>query len=58
MKRARLSAEIRVFETSAKSPFGDADMSDIGRIVASEVAKESPRPTAIVAMNDYGGPSG
>jgi DNA-binding LacI/PurR family transcriptional regulator len=52
MKRARLSAEIRVFETTAKSPFGDADMSDVGRIVSSEVARLSPRPTAVVTMND------
>lgn len=52
MRGARLSAEIRVFEMSAKTAFGDSDMSDIGRNFANEVAKKSPRPTAIVTMND------
>jgi DNA-binding LacI/PurR family transcriptional regulator len=52
MKGARLSAEIRVIEMSASTAFGDSDMSEIGRNVATEVAKSDPRPTAIVTMND------
>ena len=52
MKRARLSAEIRVVELRVKTAFGDSDMSEVGRNVANEVAKTNPRPTAIVTMND------
>jgi DNA-binding LacI/PurR family transcriptional regulator len=52
MKGARLSAEIRVFEMGTTTAFGDSDMAEIGRSVANEVTKNSPRPTAIVTMND------
>jgi len=52
MKRARLSAKIRVIELSVKTAFGDSDMSEVGRTVANQVAKKALRPTAIVTMND------
>jgi DNA-binding LacI/PurR family transcriptional regulator len=52
MKRAKLSTEVRVFEASAETAFGDSEMSEVGRIVANEVAKQTPRPTAVVTMND------
>jgi len=48
MKKARLSAEIRVFEVSLETAFGDSDMSTIGRTVANQVAKKAPvrRPSS------------
>jgi DNA-binding LacI/PurR family transcriptional regulator len=51
MKHARLSSEICVFEATVQT-FGDSDMSAVGRSVANEVAKRTPRPTALVTMND------
>ena len=52
MKSARLSGQIRVFETSVNSALGDSDMSEVGRAMANEVAERTPRPTALVTMND------
>jgi DNA-binding LacI/PurR family transcriptional regulator len=46
---ARMS---KVLERKAASDFGDAEMAELGRALADDVAKNRPRPTGIVAIND------
>jgi DNA-binding LacI/PurR family transcriptional regulator len=41
-----------VLERRAESAFGDAEMAELGRALADDVAKSAPRPTGIVAIND------
>jgi DNA-binding LacI/PurR family transcriptional regulator len=41
-----------VLERRAESAFGDAEMAELGRALAEDVAKSTPRPTGIVAIND------
>jgi len=42
----------RVLEGKAASEFGDAEMAQLGRALAGDIAKRKPRPTGIVAIND------
>jgi len=42
----------KVLERKAESAFGDAEMADLGRALAADIAKSSPRPTGLVAIND------
>ena len=41
-----------VLERKAESAFGDAEMADLGRALADDIARSKPRPTGIVAIND------
>ena len=41
-----------VLERQAESAFGDAEMAQLGRALADDIAKSRPRPTGIVAIND------
>jgi len=42
----------KVLERKAGSDFGDAEMAELGRALADDIAKSSLRPTGIVAIND------
>jgi DNA-binding LacI/PurR family transcriptional regulator len=42
----------KVLERKAQSAFGDAEMAELGRALAGDIAKSRPRPTGIVAIND------
>jgi DNA-binding LacI/PurR family transcriptional regulator len=42
----------RILERKAQSAFGDAEMAELGRALADDIAQCRPRPTGIVAIND------
>lgn len=46
------STEDRVIEGKAVAAYGDTEMSELGQILASKIAKLSPLPDGVVAIND------
>ncbi len=51
-EQAGLSATARVIEVRTASAYGDAEMVDAGRQLATQLAADPMRPTAVVAVND------
>jgi DNA-binding LacI/PurR family transcriptional regulator len=51
-RRAGLSASSEVIEGRVSSGYGDAEMAELGRNFAVEIAARKVRPTGIVALND------
>ena len=52
VKNAGPRRTAKVLERKAESAFGDAEMAELGRALAYDIAKCKPRPTGIVAIND------
>jgi DNA-binding LacI/PurR family transcriptional regulator len=52
VRSAGAGRKAKVLERKAESAFGDAEMAELGRALADDIAKSSPRPTGIVAIND------
>jgi DNA-binding LacI/PurR family transcriptional regulator len=52
VRSAGAGRKAQVLERKAESAFGDAEMADLGRALADDIAKSRPRPTGIVAIND------
>ncbi len=50
--KAGVAATSEVIEGKASTKYGDAEMVQLGRTFAEQIAKREDRPTAIVAMND------
>ena len=51
-RRAGAARSAKVMEGKAESAFGDAEMAELGRRLAGDIARSSPRPTGIIAVND------
>jgi DNA-binding LacI/PurR family transcriptional regulator len=51
-RRDGVAQSVKVLERQAQSAFGDAEMAQLGRALAGDVARSRPRPTGIVAIND------
>ena len=51
-KKANLSETSEVIEGKASTVYGDAEMAQVGRTLATQIASRTNRPTGIVAMND------
>ncbi len=49
---AHLTEASEVIEGKASRGYGDAEMAEVGRTLAREIAARAKRPTGIVAMND------
>ncbi len=49
---AGLSQCATVIDSRTLSEYGDAEMADVGRALAADIARACPRPTGIVAVND------
>ena len=49
---AGLKASARVIDGSTASAYGDSEMADVGRLLATRIAAERSRPTGVVAVND------
>ena len=49
---AGLKTKARVIDASSASAYGDSEMADVGRLLATRIAAERARPTGIVAVND------
>lgn len=51
-EKAGLKADAQVLDGKALSGYGDSEMADVGRQQALQIARDSRRPTGIVAVND------
>jgi len=49
---AGLQGSARVIDGSTASGYGDSEMADVGRLLATRIAAGRARPTGIVAVND------
>jgi DNA-binding LacI/PurR family transcriptional regulator len=52
MRDAGLADATLVIEQSINAPASDADMAEVGRHIAAQIAKRDQRPTAVVAVSD------
>jgi len=51
-EQAGLRDSARVIDGSTASEYGDSEMADVGRLLATRIAADPQRPTGVVAVND------
>jgi DNA-binding LacI/PurR family transcriptional regulator len=51
-REAGLQDRVEVIEGKLASEYGDAEMAELGRVLAQKIARRRPRPSAIAAVND------